>query len=384
MFLMRVVMVSKALVVGAYQRKAEELARLGVELTVLIPPAWNDRRGRQSAEQAHMAGYTLRVIPLRFNGNYHLHYYPTLGAELADLRPAVLHMDEEPYNLATFLALRTAARLGIRATFFTWQNLPRRYPWPFAQMEQANYRRAPAAIAGNQAAAAVLRGKGYAGEIAVIPQFGVDPQQFAPAPAAPSAGAELRIGYAGGLLPEKGVDLLLHACAALAAPWRLLVAGEGEQRGALEQLAGDLGVAQHVHFLGRRGSDEMAAFYQGLDALVLPSRTLPNWTEQFGRVLVEAMACAVPVVGSRSGEIPHVIGDGGLVFPEGDAAALAGCLQALAADPAARARLGAAGRGRVLAHYTMRQIAEQTAAVYERLLEARPRINSGARSCETG
>lgn len=364
-------MVSKALVVGAYQRKAEELARLGVELTVLIPPAWNDRRGRQVAEQAHVEGYTLRVIPLRLDGDYHLHHYPTLAAELAALRPNVLHMDEEPYNLATFLALRAAARLGVRATFFTWQNLQRRYPWPFAQMEQANYRRAPVAIAGNQAAAVVLRSKGYAGEIAVIPQFGVDPHLFAPAAAPPdeTPAPPLRIGYAGGLLPEKGVDLLLRACAGLPAPWRLLLAGEGEQRGALEQLAGALGVAQNVEFLGRRGSGDMAAFYQGLDVFVLPSRTQPNWMEQFGRVLVEAMACAVPVIGSSSGEIPHVIGDGGLVCPEGDAVALAGCLQALADSPAQRAALGAAGRRRALQHFTMRHIAEQTLAVYERLLE---------------
>ncbi len=168
-------MVSKALVVGAYQRKAEELARLGVELTVLIPPAWGDRRGRQDAERLHTAGYDLRVIPLRLNGNFHLHYYPTLARELAALRPDVLHMDEEPYNLATWLALRAAGQIGARATFFTWQNLYRRYPPPFAAMEQANYAAAPIVIAGNQDAAEVLRRKGYEGEIVVIPQFGVDP-----------------------------------------------------------------------------------------------------------------------------------------------------------------------------------------------------------------
>ena len=373
-------MVSKALVVGAYQRKAEELARLGVDLTVLIPPAWNDRRGRQAAERAHTAGYDLRVIPLRLNGNYHLHYYPTLPAELRALRPDVLHMDEEPYNLATFLALRSAVQLGIAGLFFTWQNLHRRYPPPFAQMERANYRRAAAAIGGNADAAAVLRRKGFTGEIAVIPQFGVDPELFAPdtefvpdteflkeTRCLPSPDGALRIGYAGGLLPEKGLDLLLAACAKLTAPWRLLLAGEGEARAALETLAAQLGVADRVTFLGRRSSGDMARFYHGLDVFVLPSRTLPNWAEQFGRVLIEAMACAVPVIGSTSGEIPHVIGGGGLIFPEGDAAALARCLQRLADSPDQRAALGAAGRRRVLDQYTMRQIAERTVEVYKRL-----------------
>lgn len=370
---MRVVMVSKALVVGAYQRKAEELARLGVELTVLIPPAWNDRRGNQRAEHACTTGYQLREIPLRLNGNYHLHHYPTLSAELAALRPDLLHMDEEPYNLATWLALRAAAEQDVAATFFTWQNLHRRYPWPFRSMEQANYRRAPLALAGNGAAAEVLRRKGYGGEIAVIPQFGVDPNVFAPAPTPPPSAdpgglAELRIGYAGGLLPEKGLDLLLRACAGLDAPWRLLLAGEGEQQPALAALAGQLGVGERVHFVGRKASGEMAAFYQGLDLFVLPSRTQPHWMEQFGRVLIEAMACEVAVIGSTSGEIPQVIGDAGLLFAQEDAAALAGCLRLLADDPAQRARLGAAGRRRVLARFTMRQVAEQTVDAYGRLL----------------
>ena len=366
---MRVAMVSKALVVGAYQRKAEELARLGVELTVLIPPTWGDRRGRQAAERLYTNGYDLRVIPLRFNGNFHLHYYPTLARELATLRPDVLHMDEEPYNLATWLALRAAGQVGVRATFFTWQNLNRRYPPPFAAMEQANYRRAAVAIAGSQEAAGVLRQKGYRGEIAVIPQFGVDPEAFAPCrdkPSSPEGG--LRIGYAGGLVHEKGVDLLVRAFAALAPRSRLVLAGEGEERATLEQLAQDLGILERVTFLGRQASGSMAAFYNMLDVLVLPSRTQPNWKEQFGRVLVEAMACQVPVVGSDSGEIPHVVGDGGLIFAEGDVQALGICLQGLADDAGERQRLGEQGRRRVLAHYTMRRIAEQTLAVYTALL----------------
>jgi glycosyltransferase involved in cell wall biosynthesis len=371
---MRVAMVSKALVVGAYQRKAEELAQLGVDLTVFIPPAWGDRRGSQAAEYAHTEGYRLQVIPLRFNGNFHLHFYPTLAAELRTLRPDLLHMDEEPYNLATWLALRAAAQIQAPATFFTWQNLLRHYPPPFASMERDNYARAPIAMAGSQDAANVLRGKGYAGDIVVIPQFGVDPQVFCP-PApdqarTPSTGEGLfHVGYAGGLVHEKGVDLLLRACAGLTVPWHLLVAGEGEERGPLEALAQELGVGRNVTFLGRRSSGEMRAFYHALDVFVLPSRTRPNWQEQFGRVLIEAMACAVPVVGSSSGEIPHVIGDSGLVFPEDDAAALRGDLQRLAENADERALLGERGRRRVLAHYTMRQVAAQTLAVYQRLLE---------------
>ncbi|MBK8046412.1 MAG: glycosyltransferase family 4 protein [Anaerolineales bacterium] len=365
---MRVVMVSKALVVGAYQRKAEELARLGVELTVFAPPVWRDRRGEQRLEYTHTQGYMLRELPMCFTGNYHLHYYPSLDRELAQLQPDVLHMDEEPYNLATWLGLRSAQRRQIAATFFTWQNLARNYPPPFAQLERANYRYAPLAIAGNQDAQTVLRHKGYTGEIAVIPQFGVDPEIFQPGGARTgSAQSTLRIGYAGGLVPEKGVDLLLQACAGLQGAWHLTLAGAGAEQGNLAELAGQLGIADHIRFAGRVTSSAMPAFYQGLDALVLPSRTLPNWKEQFGRVLIEAMACGVPVVGSDSGEVPHVIDKAGLVFPEGDVQALRGALQSLLESHGLQQQLGEAGRSRVLANYTMRQIAQQTLIVYEKL-----------------
>jgi len=84
-------------------------------------------------------------------------------------------------------------------------------------------------------------------------------------------------------------------------------------------------------------------------------------------VLIEAMACAVPVIGSDSGEIPHVIGEAGLVFPEGDAAALCSHLQRLHDDPAERARLGQAGRARVLERYTMARIAAETVTLYRKI-----------------
>ena len=178
----------------------------------------------------------------------------------------------------------------------------------------------------------------------------------------------LSIGYAGGLVPEKGVDLLLRACAGLTGDWRLTLAGEGESRAELERLAAALRIADRVHFAGRIASGAMPAFYQGLDVLVLPSRTRPNWKEQFGRVLVEAMACGVVVVGSDCGEIPQVIGDAGLIFPEEDVDALRARLQHLIDDLPARERLAAAGRARVLAHFTMQQIRAQTGKIDKKIL----------------
>ena len=92
---MRVVMVSKALVIGAYQRKLEELARQpGVELTVVVPAYWREERRLCRLDRAYTAGYELIVAPMAFNGQFHLHFYPTLGRLLRQRRPDVLHMDE--------------------------------------------------------------------------------------------------------------------------------------------------------------------------------------------------------------------------------------------------------------------------------------------------
>ena len=108
---MRVSMLSKACIVGIYQRKLEAIARQGVELTALVPPSWQDERGEQALERSYTEGYRLRTIPIRFNGSYHLHHYPTLGAQLRAARPDIVHIDEEPYNLATWQALYQARRL---------------------------------------------------------------------------------------------------------------------------------------------------------------------------------------------------------------------------------------------------------------------------------
>jgi len=122
-----------------------------------------------------------------------------------------------------------------------------------------------------------------------------------------------------------------------------------------------------VEFAGAISSQEIPQAFVELDVMALPSLTRKNWKEQFGRVLIEAMACGVPVVGSTSGELPNVIGDAGCLFAEGDAAALAEQLRRLWQQPDQRARLAAKGRERVAARYTQRRVAEATIALYHSL-----------------
>src|SRR5438552_18606829 len=104
---MRVLMISKALVVGAYQRKAEELARLpGLSLIVAVPPYWREGRHRLELERAYTAGYELVVLPMMLNGHYHVHFYRRLAALIDVVVPDALHLGAGQDNRATFLAMR--------------------------------------------------------------------------------------------------------------------------------------------------------------------------------------------------------------------------------------------------------------------------------------
>lgn len=365
---MRVLMVSKACLVGTYQTKLEAIAQYeDVELAVIVPPSWDDAAGRIGLERSHTRGYKLWVEPLRLNGNFHLHYYPTLGRRMREFGPDVLHVDEEPYNLATWLAVRTAVRQNVPALFFTWQNLYKRYPVPFRWMEGDVLRRAAYGLMGNRAAVDVFRRKGFEGRCRVIPQFGVSPALFAP-PVQRHPDKGFVIGAAGRLVEEKGLAVLLAAVARLRGAWRLQVVGDGPLRGELVAQAEALGIGERVFFEGAVPSVQMPGYLQTLDVLVLPSRTRPHWKEQFGRILIEAMACETAVVGSDSGEIPHVVGEAGLIFAEDDVAGLAEQLQYLLQNRPVRDALGKAGRARVLANYTQAQIAAQTVGVYREIV----------------
>ena len=162
-------MVSKALVVGAYQRKLDAIANLDVNVVAVVPPSWRDRSYEMRLEPSPTDAYQLIVSPIAFNGNYHAFFFPRLGRILDEQRPDLVHIDEEPYNVATFLAAAQCRRRKLPFLFFTWQNLVRSYPPPFSWTERFVYRSAAHAIAGTVSAARTLAAKGYLGSTAVIP-----------------------------------------------------------------------------------------------------------------------------------------------------------------------------------------------------------------------
>lgn len=369
---MRVLMLSKALVSGPAQRKLEELAKCpDVDLTLITPPYWRHDNGTtQTLELLYTSGYRIIVTPMILNGNYHLHSYPKLSALMREVQPEIVHIDEEPYNLATFQAMRLAVHHKARALFFTWQNLARDYPPPFRQMERYNYKHTAIALAGNREAETVLRRKGYTKDVRIIPQFGFDTEIYkrcAPRPPREPQ-APFTLGFIGRLVETKGLTTLVEALTYLPAYCQAVFVGDGPMSSVLQTEAARLNVSERVCIKPGVRTSDVPTVLSAFDVHVLPSRTFPNWKEQFGRTLAEAMACETPVIGSDSGEIPHVLGDAGLIFPEGDAQTLAARVRQLLDDPALYATLASRGRQRVLENYTQEQIARQTFAVYQEML----------------
>jgi glycosyltransferase involved in cell wall biosynthesis len=210
-----------------------------------------------------------------------------------------------------------------------------------------------------------LRVKGYAGPASVIPQFGVDPRLFTPG--LPAHGVPV-IGFIARLVEEKGIFVLLAALDKLPGPWRLHVLGAGPQEHRARRRAAELGLADRVTWERGVPSTLIPERLRTFTLLVQPSLTRRNWKEQFGRAIMEAMACGVAVVGSNSAEIPNVIGNAGLIVPEGDPTALREAIARLLADRELREELGRRGRLRVLECFTNARIAEQTVGVYRAAL----------------
>lgn len=371
---MKVLIITRTLAEFANQQgKIREISKLGVNLTVVSPARW---AGRESEiQRVKPDGYEFLLHKCWFSGTAsvrignHLHLYPGISSVIGREKWDFVHIDEEPFNLATYHALRGCRRNRARAVFTTWQNLMKRYPPPFNLFERYVYQNAAGAIAGNGESLDLLRRRGFRRLAAHIPQLGVDPTVFRKQDAGGlrrklGVGGAFVIGFVGRFSPEKGVDTLIKALALLPEGCVLVLVGNGPERSTLQAMAQALGVSAKVQWVPWVDSGEVVEYLNAFDVLALPSRTRWSVKEQFGRVLVEAMSCETCVVGSDSGEIPNVVGDAGLIFHEGEERELAERLRQLVDGLSLRDALRHRGRQRVLEHFTYAKIASDTVNFY--------------------
>ena len=418
---MKVWLVSHAYAAPVNHDKLRALAALpGFELTVLTPARWPTAFGTLEPP-AWAPSYRIIRSRVLLDGHAGVCYYRDGWRELRAAKPDILHAEVEGGSLA---ALQCVVARAAPVVLFTWENLrgPRRL---FARaIERVVLRRVAFVLAGNQAAQARVQRLGVSpARVAVLPQFGVDSVRYARgdgaavrarlaqsrgAPASPARAEHVEgkgrrsgpprpqtdgvrsrgtpgfpggperwgvwgamsgppipiVGYVGRLVPEKGVDVLVEAVDRLDV--QLLIVGDGPERSRLERRAAAWPPGKAV-FTGAVPHEEVPDYLAAVDALVLPSRSTITWAEQFGHVLIEAMAAGVPVVGSASAAIPEVVADAGLLFPEGDVAALRAQLRTLLADDALRGTLIERGRARVARCYTHEIIATAQRDVYERV-----------------
>jgi glycosyltransferase involved in cell wall biosynthesis len=358
-------------VVTPWRRRDRELRALGVDVVLVSPRRW-DEGGRDVALEPGDDDF---VVPARTFGRhpYAFVYDPRpLWRLLRNGRYDVVDLHEEPASLAAgegWLLTRLAGA-GAAICLYSAQNIPKRYPAPFRWIERAMLRRSAGVHTCNREAGEILRGKGFSGLVRDL-GLGVDVERFAPGDESTDAEdgaaehATMRVGYVGRLEAHKGVDGLVRAVATVP-DVTLEIVGAGPQRDALEAEVARLGLDSRVTFDGFHEQGSLAEVYRRFDVVVVPSLDTPSWLEQFGRVAVEAMASGVAVVASRSGALPEVIADAGLLVPPGDVDALASALVALRDDPARRAELVAAGRKQA-AYFAWPEVAGRQLDFYRQL-----------------
>jgi glycosyltransferase involved in cell wall biosynthesis len=347
----RLLVVSHPAVLGVNQLIYEELAKRGWHLDVVVPRRWRGEYSREAIVPHALPGLegALHPVPVALSGRPQRHLYLTRCRALARrLGARVAFLEAEPYALAASQWRRALASLEIPFGVQAYENIDRALPGPVRRLRSLVLRDAAFVAARSETAADLVRDWGARGEVGLAPPAVPGWREI---PAA-SPDRPFTVGFAGRLIASKGLGDLLAAVRLLPAPVEMVLIGNGELR---ERLDGAEIPGSNVRVLDRLTHEQMAGGYAQLDVLALPSHTTPTWKEQFGRVIIEALWCGVPVVGSDSGEIPWLIGltGGGLVFEEGDVEGLAAALARLRQEPRLRTSLAEAGRASVERLFTV-------------------------------
>lgn len=336
----------------------------GIELRLVVPTRWfNNYQTLRFTPPREKLSYEIVASNVLFHARTHRHIYLSLSKHLEEFRPDGFYMNAEPENFQTFHAALVNDHARTKFVFSSWRNIDHRivgYPYRLSflhkRMEEFVLKRAAHGIVFNPTAAHMYLRNGF-DRVTFIPPA-VNVEKFHPASSARARDAFV-VGYVGRLAEQKGVDLLLRATALVQNTVCVLIVGDGPEKENLQRLAAELGIRDRVEFRPPTLQAKIQDVLREMDALVLASRSTPMWREQFGRVLIEAMACGVPVIGSSSGEIPFVIGDAGIVFQEGEATDLAVSIQRLASDEGLRVTLRERGRRRVADSFSLEIAAAQ-------------------------
>jgi glycosyltransferase involved in cell wall biosynthesis len=387
---MKILVASHTYIVDLNCEKLKVLTQIrpDIQVTVVVPKRWRPGGVQNRViETKPWQDGNFRVVPI---SNFSQNNQPllTFGADLIPLlqkfRPNIIQVEQGAKSLgyAELIALNRLLGLQAKNCFFTWWNLPYTNRFPISWIEAFNLKNTDGLVAGNQDAVDILRDHGYQGAAKVMPQLGVDEVLFSQSPQPELAtqlgieAGEFVIGFVGRFVPEKGILTLIEALSGLTdRPWKCLLLGRGPLQEKILSEAAAAGIQNRLLLVESVPHDEVPRYLNLMSTLVLPSetndrvRTLTavGWKEQFGHVLIEAMACKIPAIGSNSGEIPNVIGNAGLIFPEGDVLALRNSLRQVLEQPELGQKLAQRGYDRVIDRYTNHALAKSLLDFYQAL-----------------
>ncbi len=362
---MKILVISHSAILKVNQFLYEELTNRGHQINVIVPKTWSS--GGLGKNHTCQKSDKVNVIPCdtTFTGNGSLYFLNvSLTKIIKKISPDAIFLDEEPWSFVAFQTLFTLLKFKkIKLITYTKQNIYKKYPWPFHLIERWCYRRSNILLSIGEECSDVLKRKGYQGIIRYFPHA-VDLKLFSFDPKERSFNERLSVGYIGRFIEAKGGADLIRAISLLkqkSINVELTFLGGGEDEGKWLSLARDLNVQDRVNFRPALAHLEIPKGYQSFDVICLPSRTTSSWKEQFGRVIIEAAATGRPVIGSDSGEIPHVINslNNGLVFSEGSSEDLAEKINQLIERPELYHSFVRNGRSNVEELYTYSALADE-------------------------
>jgi glycosyltransferase involved in cell wall biosynthesis len=373
----RLLTLGHSYVVSLNRRLAREMTRAGGdewEVTCAAPKYFHGGNDLAPVTLAPSEADNFELVALDAYLTRRVHVF-AYGAPIASLlaRPwHFVHAWEEPYIFAGWQISRFV-NAEAKLVFRSAQSNPKKYPLPFSWFERSSMARASGWICSGKSVEDNLKARRGYGTPHLLSPLGVDTDVFKPdAVARAEALRRLEwsdpgppvVGYVGRFVAAKGLRLLMQALEDVREPFRVLFLGSGELEPELRAWAArfpDRARILHVKH------DEVPAFVNAMDLLCAPSQTTPQWREQFGRMLVEAFACEVPVIGSDSGEIGTVLGDAGVVVGERDVAGWTQAIEDLLASPDRRQDLGRRSRERAAERYAWPVIAKQYLRFFESL-----------------
>jgi len=387
---MRVLFVSHSSVVDVYQDKLRWIAQNNdIELTALLPEEYLEG-GRIVKAYRGDGTYTVKTHRSRFGNKakQHAWHFAWLGRTIQKLKPDIIHLEEEPESFVTHQIIRKslAVKRKPRIVLFSWRNMRvpfEHWPWWHPKgvlqntLQHMNLPHVDHLLVGTHESEPLFREIGFHGPIDIIPQYGVNPDHYSPTAFRPEFRRSLNIadnaivvGFVGRVLQMKGLDTLVDAVGGIdRADVHLVIVGRGDYTSEVQQRAEKLGMSGRFHVVENVTASDIPVAMTSMDMLCIPSLTAPHWKEQFGRVIIEAMACGVPVIGSTSGEIPYVIGDAGHICREGSVDDFRSAITALIESREERQRLAHLGKERVQSMYTNERIAGSIVNVYRSLLQ---------------